>query len=82
MAVLFGALIIDNDCFKTLLLNLGNRKKEKYAPYFLKGSTPGLRQFLPTESSLRMMNNAFYFTLKAFFLNISNFFSDYEQYFS
>ena len=33
----------------------------------LKGALSGLRQFLATESSLKMMKNAFYFTSKAFF---------------
>ena len=36
----------------------------------------GLRQFLPTESSLKIMKNAFYFTSKPFFvLKIFNFLS-------
>ena len=33
-----------------------------------KGRLSGLRQFLATESSLKMVKNAFYFTLKAFFI--------------
>ena len=35
---------------------------------FFKGALSDLRQFLATESLLKMMKNAFYFTLKAFFL--------------
>ena len=35
---------------------------------FFKGALSDLRQFLATESPLKMMKNAFYFTLKAFFL--------------
>ena len=31
----------------------------------MKGALLGLRQFLKTESPLKMMKNAFYFTLKA-----------------
>ena len=31
----------------------------------LKGALSGLRQFLATESPLKMMRNAFYFTSKA-----------------
>ena len=31
----------------------------------LKGALSGLRQFLATESFLKMMKNAFYFALKA-----------------
>ena len=34
----------------------------------LKGALSGLRQFVATESSLKMMENAFYFTSKAFFV--------------
>ena len=37
----------------------------------IKGTVSGLRQYLATESSIKMMKNAFYFTLKAlFFLQI------------
>ena len=36
-----------------------------------KGALQGLKQFLITESPLKITKNAFYFTLKAFFvLNI------------
>ena len=35
---------------------------------WLKDPFPGLRQFLETERPLKMMKNAFYFTLKAFFV--------------
>ena len=34
----------------------------------LKGALSSLRQFLATESSLKMMKNAFYFTSKALFV--------------
>ena len=34
----------------------------------IKGALSGLRQFLPTESPLKIMKNAFYFTLKALFV--------------
>ena len=33
-----------------------------------KGALSGLRQFLATESPLKMMKNAFYITLKALFV--------------
>ena len=33
-----------------------------------KGALAGLRQFLATESTLKMMDNAFYFILKALFV--------------
>ena len=33
-----------------------------------KGALSGLKQLLATESSLTMMKNAFYFTLKALFV--------------
>ena len=32
------------------------------------GTHSGLRQFLITENPLKMMKNAFYFTLKAFYV--------------
>ena len=35
---------------------------------FLKSPLPNLRQFLATESHLKMMKNAFYFKSKAFFV--------------
>ena len=40
----------------------------------IKGGLEGLRQFLITENPLKMIKNAFYFTLKAlFFLKIFRF---------
>ena len=36
--------------------------------YVLKGALLSLRQFLATESPLKMMKNTFYFTLKALFV--------------
>ena len=45
-------------------------------PKEFKGALSGLRQFLATESPLRMMKNAFYLTSKAlFFLKTFNFLS-------
>ena len=42
----------------------------------VKGALLGLRQFLATESPLKMMKNAFYFTLKTrFVLKIFQFLS-------
>ena len=42
----------------------------------LKGALSGLRQFFTTESPLKIMKNAFYFTSKALFvLKIFNFLS-------
>ena len=42
----------------------------------LKGALSGLRQFLATESPLKMMKNVFYFTLKTLLvLKIFTFFS-------
>ena len=44
--------------------------------YKRKDALSGLRQFLATESPLKMMKNAFYFTSKALFvLNIFKFLS-------
>ena len=34
----------------------------------IKGALSGLRQFLATESPLKIMKNAFYFTLEALFV--------------
>ena len=39
------------------------------------GALSSLRQFLETESSLKMMGNVFYFTLKALLILIFKFFS-------
>ena len=40
----------------------------------IKGALAGLRYFLATKTPLKMMKNAFYFTLKALFiLNIFKF---------
>ena len=45
-------------------------------PFHVQGALSGLRQFLATESRLEMMENAFYFTSKAYFvLKISKFLS-------
>ena len=35
--------------------------------FFVKDALPDLRQFLATESPLKMMKNVLYFTLKALF---------------
>ena len=49
-----------------------------YYILLLKDVLPGLRQFLATESPLKLMQNAFYFTLEALFvLKIYIFFSDF-----
>ena len=36
--------------------------------FVIKGALSGLRQFLATENTLKMMKNAFYFTSKAIFI--------------
>ena len=41
---------------------------KKSAGKNFKGALSGLRQFLPTESPLKIMKNPFYFTLKAYFV--------------
>ena len=44
--------------------------------YSIKGAFSGLTQFFATESPLKMMKNAFYFTLKSLFvLQLFNFLS-------
>ena len=51
--------------------------------YVFKDPLKGLRQFLATESSLRMMKNAFYFMLKALFVlamfTLSSWFFGYAE---
>ena len=41
---------------------------KKFFSFVVKDALSGLRQFLATESPLKMMKNAFYFTLKALFI--------------
>ena len=48
-------------------ITLGNSLKNTSIKLF-KGTLSGLRQFLATESSLKMMKNAFYVTSKALFV--------------
>ena len=43
-------------------------KLESIADRDLKGALEGLRQFLATETPLKMMKNPFYFTSKALFV--------------
>ena len=51
-------------------------KKGDVIEKYIKGALSGLRQHLAYESPLKIMKNAFYFTLKAFFvLKIFNFLS-------
>ena len=46
----------------------------------IRGAPPGLSQFLATESSLKMMKNAFYFTFKALFvLKVFKFLSCFDH---
>ena len=45
-------------------------KKIKRLVVDIKGALSRLRQFLATESPLKMMKNTFYFTLKALFVSI------------
>ena len=48
---------------------IGNRNPYNHSSYFcfflIKGALSGLRQYFATERPLKMMKNAFYFTLKA-----------------
>ena len=39
-----------------------------YICYLVKGAPSGLKQFLATENTLKMMKNAFYLILKALFV--------------
>ena len=49
-----------------MLRNKYKQAKTKYANF--KGVLSGLSQILANESPLKMMKNAFYFTLKALFV--------------
>ena len=51
--------------FETSLLNDFHKKNWKET---LKDAVEGLRQFLESESPLKKLKNAFYFTLKALFI--------------
>ena len=49
-------------------VNASQEKQQKSLLNQLKDLLSGLRQFLATESPLRMVKNAFYLTLKALFV--------------
>ena len=49
-------------------VNASQEKQQKSLLNQLKDTPSGLRQFLATKSPLRMVKNAFYFTLKALFV--------------
>ena len=49
-------------------VNASQEKQQKSLLNQLKDVLSGLRQFLATESPLRMVKNAFYLTLKALFV--------------
>ena len=51
--------------FLTILVMVLIHKMYYFARLLFKGALSGLRQFLAAESPLKMMKNAFYFTLKA-----------------
>ena len=54
-------LLVDDSDVYVELLTLNYK-------WVVKGALPGLRQFLATESPLKMMKKAFYFTSKALFV--------------
>ena len=49
-------------------VNASQEKQQKSLLNQLKDTPSGLRQFLANKSPLRMVKNAFYFTLKALFV--------------
>ena len=58
----------DSD-FLQALYSVYKKIRNNFFPYLLaKGALLGPRQFLATESPLKMMKNVFYFTLKALFI--------------
>ena len=60
---------LNNQQFKAraTLVNI-NSDETLFLPFPFKGAFYGLRQFFITESPLKMMKKAFYFTLKALFV--------------
>ena len=50
------------------ILSVQESSFRKNTIQFIKGALSGLRQFLATESPLKMMKNVFYFTSKALFV--------------
>ena len=50
------------------LFNAGNMSRNKYVLVFLKGLLSDLKQFLVTESHLKMMKSPFYLMLNALFV--------------
>ena len=62
-------------CLK-LIVETPERQWYHSGVFIVKGAVTGLRQFLETESPLKMMKNTFYFTSKTLFvLKIFNFLS-------
>ena len=47
---------------------INSTHNERYFRSKIKGALLGLKHFLATENPLKMMKNAFYFTLKALFV--------------
>ena len=58
------------------LQNIVSLVQEFHIPKLLKGALSGLRQFLTTDSPLKIMKNVFYFTSKAHFV-LKNFCLDF-----
>ena len=64
--------------FLTSLKVFNTEKGHHHCLKVFKGAFSGLRYFLLTESPLKMMENAFYFTLKGLFLlKIFSFYLDF-----
>ena len=57
--------MVDELCYFFFLFSLKKLVSFFGASPVFKGTLQGMRQFLITESPLKMMKNAFYFTLKA-----------------
>ena len=70
MLLVFSKAATRGALYKKLFLQMSQYSQDikKHIPVSVKGAILGLRQFLATESSLKMMKNAFYFTLKALFV--------------
>ena len=55
---------VNNTLMYMIILSIDHSNQSE----IFKGALSGLRQLLATESSLKMIKNAFYFTLKALFI--------------
>ena len=63
-----GPLKLYPNLFELILLKVRFHFSQTWKFFLFKDALSGLRPFLVTETPLKMMKNAFYFTLKALFV--------------